>query len=43
METSSFTFVTSGKKRDTFKGAATLRFLPFIAGIEQFEGCVEHL
>jgi hypothetical protein len=33
METSGFTFVTSGKKRDSFKGIATLKHVKFIEGV----------
>lgn len=43
METSGFTFVTSGKKRASFRGAATLRHFPFIKGIENFTGVQEYL
>ncbi len=43
METSGFTFVTSGKKRATFRGAATIRHFPFIKGIEAFTGVQEYL
>ncbi|XXQ36182.1 G domain-containing protein [Plasmodiophora brassicae] len=43
METNSFTFVTSGKKRDTFKGRATIKHKPWLAQIESFAGAVDNL
>lgn len=36
-------FVPTGKKRDTFRGAATLRAFDYLKGIEKFEGVVNHL
>lgn len=44
METSEITFVTHGRKRERFRGKATLRHLPYLDGIEDaFEGVVDNL
>ena len=37
METSTITFVTNGRKRETFRGAATVKYM-HLEGIEQFDG-----
>lgn len=43
METSGFTFVTSGHKRDTFKGKATQKHMEYLDGIENFPGLLANL
>eukprot|EP00455_Lapot_gusevi_P000627 TRINITY_DN10290_c0_g1_i11.p1 TRINITY_DN10290_c0_g1~~TRINITY_DN10290_c0_g1_i11.p1 ORF type:complete len:486 (-),score=142.36 TRINITY_DN10290_c0_g1_i11:101-1486(-) len=43
METTGFTWIVSGKKRDTFKGVATKKYLGYVEGIEEFKGVLENL
>lgn len=43
METGGFSIITSGEKRDTFEGAATLRFVPMLEGAEKFPGLMDNL
>eukprot|EP00698_Gefionella_okellyi_P005545 TRINITY_DN15053_c0_g1_i1.p1 TRINITY_DN15053_c0_g1~~TRINITY_DN15053_c0_g1_i1.p1 ORF type:complete len:449 (-),score=67.49 TRINITY_DN15053_c0_g1_i1:40-1344(-) len=43
IETSGFTFITPGKKRDTLAGPATVQLFPPIAKIAQDPGMMEHL
>jgi hypothetical protein len=43
METSGFTFVTHGRRRDTFRGAATLKHFPYLQGIEVHDGLLSNL
>lgn len=43
IETRGFTFVTSGKKRETLTGDATLRFFDFLSGFTKFDGIVPNL
>eukprot|EP00899_Mesostigma_viride_P020512 jgi/Mesvir1/28462/Mv15884-RA.2 len=43
IETKGFTFCTSGKKRETLKGDATLMFYPHLRGLEQYSGVSQHL
>ena len=38
METSGFTFVTSGKKRDTMTGKATLKLFPHFQSLAEVAG-----
>lgn len=43
IETKGFYFVTSGKKRDTLKGDATLFYYDHLEGFDQFDGIVPNL
>ncbi|GAX82409.1 hypothetical protein CEUSTIGMA_g9837.t1 [Chlamydomonas eustigma] len=43
IETRGFTFVTSGKKRETLTGEATIRFYDFLEDFGKFEGIVHNL
>mmetsp|Transcript_15700 Transcript_15700/g.42607 ORF Transcript_15700/g.42607 Transcript_15700/m.42607 type:complete len:447 (+) Transcript_15700:79-1419(+) len=43
IETRGFTFVTSGKKRETLTGEATIRFYDFLKDFQQFEGIIPNL
>mmetsp|Transcript_17397 Transcript_17397/g.29842 ORF Transcript_17397/g.29842 Transcript_17397/m.29842 type:complete len:445 (+) Transcript_17397:172-1506(+) len=43
IETRGFTFVASGKRRETLTGDATLRFFPFLDGFTRYEGIVPNL
>ncbi|RDD42893.1 EH domain-containing protein 2 [Trichoplax sp. H2] len=43
IETQGFTFVTSGKKRETLTGNATLHLYPHFKPLQRFEGVVEYL
>ena len=38
IETRGFTYVTSGRKRESLKGDATFAFYDHLDGLEQFEG-----
>lgn len=43
IETRGFTFVTSGKKRETLTGDATLRFFDYLEEFSQFNGIIPNL
>ena len=43
IETRGFTFVTSGRKRDTLKGDATFAFYDHINGLSKFKGISENV
>uniref|UniRef100_A0A6T8UFK0 Dynamin N-terminal domain-containing protein n=1 Tax=Chlamydomonas leiostraca TaxID=1034604 RepID=A0A6T8UFK0_9CHLO len=43
IETRGFTFVTSGKKRETLTGDATMRYFDFLSGFTKFEGIIPNL
>ncbi|MEW5304094.1 MAG: hypothetical protein WDW38_003411 [Sanguina aurantia] len=43
IETRGFTFVTSGKKRETLQGEATLRFFEHLQGLETFTGIMPNI
>ncbi len=43
IETRGFTFVTSGKKRETLTGDATMRFFEYLGDFGKFEGMTPNL
>lgn len=43
IETKGFTFITSGKRRETLKGEATLMFYDHLDGLDKFEGLLSNL
>jgi Dynamin family len=43
METSAFTYVINGSKRDSWGADALERYHPFLEGIEKFKGAHDHL
>ena len=43
IETQGFTFVTSGKKRDTLTGKATLHLYPYYKSLERIKGVVDYM
>mmetsp|Transcript_33808 Transcript_33808/g.60395 ORF Transcript_33808/g.60395 Transcript_33808/m.60395 type:complete len:470 (-) Transcript_33808:392-1801(-) len=43
IETRGFTLITSGKRRETLTGDATLRFFEYLEGFDQFEGIRNNL
>lgn len=43
IETQGFTFVTSGKKRDTLTGKATLHLYPYYKSLEKIKGVVDYM
>lgn len=43
IETRGFTYVTSGRKRETLKGDATFAFYDHIDGLQQFKGITENV
>ncbi|OXA52866.1 uncharacterized protein LOC110850974 [Folsomia candida] len=43
IETQGFAFVTSGKKRDTLKGPATLQLYPHLKQLQEMQGVLDYL
>lgn len=43
IETRGFTFVTSGKKRETLTGEATLRFFDYLSDFGKFDGIMPNI
>lgn len=43
IETTGFTFITSGKTRETFNGPATLQLFPFLRDVAEIKGVVPSL
>lgn len=43
IETRGFTFVTSGKKRETLTGEATLRFFDHLSDFGKFDGIMPNI
>lgn len=43
IETRGFTFVTSGRRRETLTGEATLRYFPYLEGFGSFTGILPNL
>ena len=43
METTDFTWIIAGKKRDHFRGMATLKHLGYLEGMEKFKNLLEHV